>query len=135
MISQNLCLSPLLSCIQIFLHKVSRQQDINRPLQQQVVWCQKPGSSKTAQSGLELRIDSTSVRTVARTSSSARLSPSTTFRAVWVLHISLSQTPLACEAFDGWNTYWHPFCRSSSWIWCWFQFSMACLISWFDCWS
>ena len=42
---------------------------------------------------------------------------------------SLSHTPLAWEALGGWNTHWHPLCRSSSLIWHWFQFSIACLIS------
>ena len=87
------------------------------------------GSSETALTGLELRVASTSVRTVASTSSSTRLSPSIAFRAVRVLRISLSHTPLAWEALRGWNTHWHPLCRSSSLIWHWFQFSIACLIS------
>ena len=87
------------------------------------------GSSETAKRGLELGVASTSVRTVASTSSSTRLSPSIAFRAVRVLRISLSHTPLAWEALGGWNTHWHPLCRSSSLIWHWFQFSIACLIS------
>ena len=87
------------------------------------------GSSETAQRGLELRVASTSVRTVASTSSSTRLSPSVAFRAVRVLRISLSHTPLAWEALGGWNTHWHCLYRSSSLIWHWFQFSIACLIS------
>ena len=87
------------------------------------------GSSETAQRGLELRVASTSVRTVASTSSSTRVSPRIAFRAVRVIRISLSHTPLAWEAVGGWNTHWHPLCRSSSLIWHWFQFSIACLIS------
>ena len=50
------------------------------------------------------------------------------FVAIWVLHISLSQTPLACEALGSWNIYWHPFCSSLSWISFWFQLSLAPLI-------
>ena len=87
------------------------------------------GSSEAGESGLEFKIDSTSVRTVVNTSSSTRPLPRIAFRAVRVLRISLSQTPLACEAFGGWNTYWHPLCSSSSWICFWFQFSMAVVIS------
>lgn len=41
--------------------------------------------------------------------------------AIWVLHISLSQTPLACEALGSWNIY-------LSWISLWFQLSLAPLI-------
>ena len=87
------------------------------------------GLSETAQRGLEFRVASTSVRTVASTFSSTRLSPSIAFKAVRVLRISLSHTPLAWEALGRWNTHWHSLCRSSSLIWHWFQFSIACLIS------
>ena len=87
------------------------------------------GSSETAQRGLEWRVVSTSVRTVASTSSSTRLSPNIAFKAARVLWISLSHTPLAWEASGGWNTHWYPLCRSSSLIWHWFQLSIACLMS------
>ena len=87
------------------------------------------GSSDAAQSGLEFRIDSTSVKIVVNTSSFTRLSPSMALMAVRVLRISLSQTPLACEAFCGWNAHWHPFWSSSSKTCFWFQSSIASLIS------
>ena len=87
------------------------------------------GSSEAGESGLEFKIDSTSVRTVVNTSSSTRLFARIAFRAVRVLRISLSQTPLACEALGGWNTHWHPFWSSSSWICFWFQSSTAVVIS------
>ena len=48
------------------------------------------GSSDAAQSGLEFRIDSTSVKKVVNTFSFTRLSPSMALMAVRVLRISLS---------------------------------------------
>ena len=59
------------------------------------------GSSEAGEGGLEFKIDSTLVRTVVNTSSSTRPFPRIIFRVVRVLRISLSQTPLACEAFGG----------------------------------
>ena len=53
------------------------------------------GSSQARGSGLEFKIDLTSIRTVVNTSSSMRLFPRIAFRAVRVLRISLSQSPLA----------------------------------------
>ena len=73
----------------------------------------------------EFKMDSTLVRTVVNTCSSTRCFPKIAFRTIRVLRTSLSQTPLACEAFDGWNTHWHPLWSSSSWICFWFQSSMA----------
>ena len=48
----------------------------------QMVEGRRGGLSETAQRGLDLRVASTSVRTVASTSSSTRLSSSIAFRAV-----------------------------------------------------
>ena len=86
-------------------------------------------SSDTGQSGLEFNIDSTSVRRVASTSSSTRLALIMTLRAVRTLRMSLSQALLACDAFGGWNFYWHPLWESSLWMCSSFQLAMACLIS------
>ena len=53
------------------------------------------GSCETAQRGLEFNVASTSVSTVANTSSSTDLSSRMAFIAVRVLLINLSHTPLA----------------------------------------
>ena len=80
--------------------------------------------SEMAQRVLELRVASTSVRTVTSTSSSTRLSASIAIRAVRVLQMSLSHTELAWEALGGRSTHCHPPCSRSSLIRRLFQFRL-----------
>ena len=112
MISVNLRLAPLLSCKHSSFIKdpggkvwtiLCSNKWFGVRVFQSSSEAAESGSSETAQSGLEFRIDSTSVGMVASTSSSARLTPSIALKAVQTLHISLSQTQLAREVFAFWR--------------------------------